>query len=214
MNNNLTNSDNLPSEINALPINKFEQRGKNNVNIVNKGTVNFNLRDSSVKNHETEEMMAVQAFSQVYYQLLVTDTLENNSAILPANRSLLYNMTPIEIYSTCSELSAKGKEKLKTFPAIICKKNTEYYGKTNFAQMALFCYLSDISVMENLIRVSFQPLAAFRQNEISKQNIASYFGINVDCMLTDLNLTGWYVHKINIFKAFAKAGISGIPHPN
>lgn len=143
MNNNLTNSDNLPSEINALPINKFEQRGKNNVNIVNKGTVNFNLRDSSVKNHETEEMMAVQAFSQVYYQLLVTDTLENNSAILPANRSLLYNMTPIEIYSTCSELSAKGKEKLKTFPAIICKKNTEYYGKTNFAQMALFCYLSD-----------------------------------------------------------------------
>jgi hypothetical protein len=207
--NELIQNDNLLPKIGNL-----EQYGHKNVNIVNGGTVNLNFNDSSFRDHETEKLMAVQAFSKEYYQLLVTDVISNGLAILPTNKSLIRDMVPNEIFYSCSSLSNEGKLKLKTFPAIICKKNTDYYGKTSPSQKAWFCYITGISVGSQLIQVAFQPLGAFKKTKFGDRQIASYFGINVDCMLTDLNLTGWYVHKINIFNAFDNAGIEGLPHPD
>lgn len=212
----IQNNDMTSTKINGMPFNQLEQNGQKNINITNNqgGTVNLNIHDSSSQNHETEDLMAVQAFSKVYYQLLVTDVLVGGSAIIPANRSLLSNMVPIEIFESCSELSNQGKEKLETFPAIVCRRNTEYYGKTSLSQSAWYCRITGILVEGNVIRVLFHSLGSFEQNKLGDQQNASYFGINTDCMLTDLNLTGWYVHKVNIFNAFDKAGISVMPRPD
>ena len=159
LNNDINRNENVPSnKISGPSIKQLEQNGDHNVNITNNqgGTVNLNFNNSHSIGHEAEDLMAIQTFSKVYYQLLVTNVLVDGSAIIPANRSLLPNMVPIEIFSSCSELSDRGIERLKTIPAIICQKNTEFYGKTSSSQSAWYCRITDVVIEKSIIRVWIQ----------------------------------------------------------
>lgn len=187
---------------------KVTQNGAKSTYIDNYGTVN--IYNSAQKGQplrgSTADMIAWQSFSRRYYQLIVADNsevFEQNYVIIPANRALTQNMVPPEILRRCSSLSEKGIAELKTFPALICQKNTGYHGETNstnYDQMFALGYIHNVSVRNSFIRLSFGTLCIVSKQVICKPDIAHSLGINISCDLTDLNICGWSVRQKNIFQ--------------
>lgn len=208
------NSDNTESNDN-----------KNN----NKGSINVNGRDiiiitdspnstinASINNNKpdnsAEKMIAIKHFSKEYYQLIVTsedDVFENGIATIPTTMALTQSLVPPEILSRCSTLTNEGIEELKTFPAIVCKENTDLHGRTSPTQEAAYCYINSIKKVGKNIKIKFSPIEAFAQSKLSEK----VFNLKMDCDLTDLNRTAWSVHKVNLFDAFDEADIQNMPKP-
>ena len=208
------------ANISSMPIaNGKSLMGKNNIHVDNQkgGTVNINYIYGKEINNTAEQMVAVQSFNKDYYQLIVTcddGIFQNNVVSVSANRALLPNKVPPEIYEKCSALTDNGKEILKRIPAIICMENTEKNGITDLHQYALYCYIKLIKKQGKEIKIAFHPIAPILQHKICEKKSAIYFDLNMDCAITDLNTSEWTVHKVNLFEAFAVAGIDNIPVPN
>lgn len=164
-----------------------------------------------------EQMIAVQSFSKKYYQLLVTseeDVFQTNCVTVTANRALNQYIVPPEILERCSPLSDDGISELRTFPAIICRENTELRGITDPNQWALYAYITRVKKEGKVIKVAFHPLGAINQQKLCDKKSAIYFDLNMDCVITDLNQSAWSVHKVNLFEAFDEASITGLPRPD
>lgn len=164
-----------------------------------------------------EQMIAIQSFSKKYYQLLVTceeDVFQNNYVTVSANRALNQYIVPPEIFDRCSTLSDAGIAELRTFPAIICRENTELRGITDPNQWAMYAYITRVKQEGKVIKVAFHPLGAINQQKLCDRKNAIYFDLNMDCVITDLNQSAWSVHKVNLFEAFDEAGITGLPRPD
>lgn len=214
MNKELTdNQGNLP----ITPA--VEQTGATNVHVTNQdgGTVNINYNISqSVAKNSAELLIAVQSFSKEYYQLIVTcedDVFTNNVATVSPERALNQYLVPPEILDRCSSLSDAGIAELKTFPAIICRENTEYNGITDPNQWAVYGYIKRIKKSYRSIEIAFQPIAPINQRKLCEKKNAIYFDLNMDCAITDLNRSAWSVHKVNLFEAFEVAGITNVLRP-
>lgn len=195
------------------------QTGTNNINVTNQqgGIVNFNYNfPQREQGGSAEEIMAIQAFSKEYYQLLVTleeDVFVNNVITISANRALCQRLVPQEIFERCSSLTDEGIKELMTFPAIICRENTELGGTTDPNQMAIYAYIKRVMIVGSNIKVAFHPIAPLFQIKMCEKKNAIYFDLNMDCAITDLNHCAWSVHKVNLFKAFEEAGIPNMPMP-
>jgi len=195
------------------------QNGETNYNVNNQdgGTVNFNITYPQGKAaNAAERMMAIQAFSEEYYQLLVTcdeTVFESNIITMPVGRALTKYGVPDEIFQRCSTLTRDGIEELKTFPAIICIENTQMKGVTDPRQMAVFAYIRKVQKVGKNINIVFEPLAVFQQLLLCDKRNAVFFDLNMECAITDLNRSEWTVHRTNVFEAFDEAGITGIPRP-
>lgn len=198
-----------------------QQTGKTNVNVTNEngGIVNFNNYITYPQNTpgvSAEQLMAVQSFSNEYYQLIVTcdeDVFTNNIVTVLSSRALTKHSVPLEIFERCSTLTDAGIQELKRIPAIICRENTEMKGETDPNQWAMFAYIKKIRIEGKNIKIVFQPLAPIQQQKLCDKRNAVYFDLNMDCAITDLNHSAWSVHKVNIFEAFDEAKIPGIPKP-
>lgn len=214
MDNKLINPLAFPS---VAPV--TEQNGEKNLNVNNQpgGIVNINnYYPSDNSGNTAEKMMAIRRFSRQYYQLLVTDeedVFEKDAVTIPADRALTHNYVPPEILQRCSSLTKDGQSELKTFPAIVCMKNTEYKGLTDPNQMAVYCYIKRIRPEGKIIRVDFCPIDAFLQIKMCDRKAAVFFDLTMDCDITDLNLSAWSVHKVDLFEAFDVAGITNMPQP-
>jgi len=196
-----------------------QQTGEKNVSITNQpgGTVNV-ISNYYPKNNgaNAEDVIAVHSFSSEYYQLLVTceeNVFADDIITITENRALTKGIVPSEIFERCSSLTETGIEELKTFPAIICQENTELKGKANPAQWALFGYIRRVQKVGRNIKVVFKGLTPFKQQILCDKKNAVFFGLNMDCAITDLNYSAWSVHKVNVFEALDEAGIPGIPRP-
>ena len=191
------------------------QNGNKSTYIDNHGTVNiYNSAQKGQPLHgSTADMIAVRSFSCQYYQLIVadnSDVFEQNYVIIPTNRALTQNMVPPEILHRCSSLSKKGIAELKTFPALICRKNTGYHCETNstsYDQMFALGYIHDVFVRNTFIRLDFRTLCIVSKQAICKPDIAHSLGINVGCDLTDLNICGWSVRSKNVFQVLKRLKI-------
>lgn len=185
---------------------------------------NFDIKDSSVSfninlpvQNQNEMMLAISQFSKEYYQLIVTpaDIFEadaNSSVSVSAKRALRQDAVPAEIYERCSSLTPQGIEELKTFPAIICsEKENRYYADVDSKQMAIFAYVRKIKKSKKEIKIYYTPLRIIPLR-ILCENPTDY-DVNVDCALSDFNVSAWTVRKINLFEAFEDTGIHGIPVP-
>ena len=196
-----------------------EQTGKTNVNVTNQdgGVVNFNYNfHPGTPADSAEKLIAIQQFSKQYYQLLVTtedDVFETNVVSVMANRALTSGCVPPEIYERCSPLTEEEIAELKTFPAIVCRENTAYNGETDPNQWAMYCYIKRVKKEGKIIKVGFKPIAPLPQNKMCTKKNAIYFDLNMSCALTDLNWSGWTVHKVNLFEAFDEAEIPNMPRP-
>lgn len=198
-----------------------QQTGTNNFNVNNEsgGTVNFISNYNYLQNTpgvSAEQLMAIQAFSQEYYQLIVTceeDVFKDNIVTVPVGRALTKYLVPTEIFDRCSTLSDDGKAELMRFPAIICRENTEMKGTTDPNQWAMFAYIKMIRVAGKNIKIAFHPLAPIQQQKLCDKRNAVFFDLDMDCAITDLNHSAWSVHKVNVFEALDEAGIPGIPRP-
>lgn len=219
MSNDLTKKQ--PSFYPEVPM---QQTGENNVAVTNQvgGIVNFNYNITTnmplpFGGISSELMIAVQSFSKKYYQLLVTceeDVFENNIITIPASRALTQYNVPEEIFERCSTLTDAGIEELKTFPAIICRENTELKGVTDPNQWAMYAYIKKVRVYGKDIKIAFQPIGPIRQQVLCSPRNAIFFDLNMDCAITDLNHSAWSVHKTNLFEAFKEAGINNLPMPS
>ena len=215
MNNNLsirnTDSPTVPS---------LQQTGTNNVSVSNQpgATVNFtyNINFPQVTDSPAEMMIAVQSFSTEYYQLIVTceeDVFSTGVVSVSSNRALIQNIVPPEIYERCSTLTEEGIAELKRFPAIICRENTAMKGITSPDQYCMLCYIQKVMKAGKNIKIAFKPIAPIQQIKLCDKRNAMFFGLNIDCAITDLNHSAWSVRKVNVFEAFREAGIPGIPMP-
>ena len=200
-----------PASVTNIKENKI-----NTFNIDNsKVTFEINLPQRSTLG-SAEQMIAVQSFSKEYYQLLVTceeDVFQNNYVTIAANRALSQYLVPPEILERCSTLSDEGIAELRTFPAIICRENTELRGCTDPNQWAMYAYITMVKKEGKMIKVAFHPIAPINQQVLCDKKNAIYFDLNMDCVITDLNHSAWSVHKVNLFQAFDEAGIRNLPRP-
>ena len=197
-----------------------QQTGKNNVYVDNQsgGTVNFNynINYSQMADSSAEMMIAIQSFSQEYYQLIVTceeDVFSTGVVSVIANRALTKYNVPPEIFERCSTLTEEGIAELKRFPAIICQENTEMKGTTSPNQYCMYCYIQKVMVVGKNIKIAFKPIAPIQQIKLCDKRNAMFFGLNMDCAITDLNHSAWSVRRVNVFEAFKEAGIPGMPTP-
>ena len=145
--------DSLPSTTTYIKKDK-----SNNFNI-NNSTVTFNV---TVPQHDaknsTEQLIAIQNFSKEYYQLIVTtaeDVFTNNIVGVTTDRALARWCVPSEIYDRCSSLSEAGIEELKTFPALICRENTDFHGVTDPNQYAVYGYIKRIKKSAETSKLHF-----------------------------------------------------------
>lgn len=213
----MTNELSVHQENTALPT-PVTQHGEKNVHVTNQagGTVNVNIYQQTGGDASAESMMRIQAFSKEYYQLLVTleeDVFKTNVITISAERSLTRGYAPTEIFERCAPLTDAGIEELKKFPAIICRENTELNGVTDPNQMCVYAYIKRVMKAGRSIKVAFQPVALMFQQILCDKRNAVFFDLNMDCAITDLNHSGWYVHKANLFEAFNEAGLSNMPRP-
>jgi len=102
---------------------------------------------------------------------------------------------------------------LNTFPAIICRENTEMKGTTDPNQCAVYGYITRVKKEGRNIKVAYHPLGFFPQSILCEKKNAVYFDLNMSCAVTDLNHSAWSVHKVNLFDAFKEAGITNLPMP-
>ena len=203
---------------NPLAPAQVTQTGEKNVHVTNQagGTINFNIYPQAGGDASAEMMMRVQMFSKEYYQLLVTreeDVFTTNVITISANGALTKAYAPPEIFERCATLTDEGIEELKRFPAIICRENTKYDGVTDPNQMCVYAYIKRIMKAGRNIKVAFQPIMPMFQRILCDKRNAVFFDLNMDCALTDLNYSAWYVHKANLFEAFDEAGLSNMPRP-
>ena len=208
----------IPTDV-AYPVSvtNIKENKANTFNIDN-SQVTFNVTMPQPGIHgSAEQMIAVQSFSKKYYQLLVTcedDVFQTNCVTVTANRALNQYIVPPEILERCSTLSETGIAELRTFPAIICRENTELRGITDPNQWAMYAYITQVKKEGKMIKVAFHPLGAINQQKLCDKKNAIYFDLNMDCVITDLNQSAWSVHKVNLFEAFDEAGITGLPRPD
>ena len=198
----------------------LQQTGTNNVAVSNQpgATVNFNynINYSHMADSSAEQMIAVQSFSKEYYQLIVTceeDVFSTGVVSVIANRALTKYNVPPEIFERCSTLTDEGIAELKRFPAIICQENTEMKGVTSPNQFCMYCYIQKVMKVGKNIKIAFKPIAPIQQAKLCDKRNAVFFGLNMDCAITDLNYSAWSVRKVNVFEAFKEAGIPGVPMP-
>ena len=64
------------------------------------------------------------------------------------------------------------------------------------------------------IKVAFQPISVINQQLLCVKKNAIYFDLNMGCAITDLNVSAWSVHKVNLFEAFDEAGLTTLPRPS
>ena len=175
------------------------------------GTVNlnYNFPQTSVTG---EMLMAVQSFSKEYYQLIVTghDIFTSNPIVVTSDRALTEGTVPPELMRTHSTLTDDAIQRILTLPAVICNENTQYYGKTEPQQKAIYAYVKKIKKCGHEIKIYFQPISFFAQQTLNEYAID--FGITGGCALTDLNKSRWYIKKVNLFEAFRDAHID-VPGP-
>ena len=175
-----------------------QQTGKNNVYVDNQsgGTVNFNynINYPQMADSSAEMMIAIQSFSEEYYQLIVTceeDVFSTGVVSVIANRALTKYNVPPEIFERCSTLTEEGIAELKRFPAIICQENTEMKGTTSPNQYCMYCYIQKVMVVGKNIKIAFKPIAPIQQIKLCDKRNAMFFGLNMDCAITDLNHSAW-----------------------
>ena len=200
-----------------VPVTTYIHENKaQNFNIENSDvTFNVTLQQSSAPG-SAEQMFAIQSFSREYYQLIVTceeDVFTTNVVSVLASRALTKYNTPDEIFSRCSSLSDEGIAELKTFPALICRENTEHKGITDPNQFAIYAYIKKVKIEGRSIKIAFQPLGLIPQSVLCNKKNAVFFDLNMDCAITDLNHSEWSVHKTNLFEAFDEAGYYNLPRP-
>ena len=211
-------SKDLIPGVGGLPANTtyIQEDHSNKFNISN-SDVSFNVTfPQASAPADAEKMIAIQSFSREYYQLIVTceeDIFQTQVVTVIANRALTKYNVPPEIFERCSSLSDAGIAELKTFPALICRENTELKGVTDPNQFAIYGYIRKVKVEGKNIKIVFAPLGAIPQSVLCNKKNAVYFDLNMDCAITDLNHSAWSVHKANLFEAFDEAGYSSLPRP-
>lgn len=204
----------------CIPDTFLQQNGDRSVAVFGNESVIININHGPQDipgQPSARQMMDVASFSTDYYQLIVTtqdDLFEKNVVHMMASRSLSAGYVPDAIFESCSTLTPEGKRSLKRIPAIICNECANQYGKPGPGQMAAYARITQIFPQNRIIDIHFEPIAVFPQSLLCDKEAASFFGLEMDCCVTTLNRTAWWVIERDIFYAFERVGLGNLPRPN
>ncbi len=209
----IINTSSLPGS--PVPL---KQEGKNNLFIENQngGVVNINYTAPHNQGVSAEQILAISKFSRKLYHLIVSndpDIFKSNIVSIPAQRALPNYLLPKDLFDRYATLTDEAIKEMMTFPAIICNENEGYKGETNPDQTAFYCYLRKINIIRGEIKIVFQPIEPFPQSVLCDPTNAIFFGLVMDCSLTDLNHSAWTLHRADLFEAFKEAGLTNMPEP-
>lgn len=159
-----------------------------------------------IKAEELNDILV--GFSREYYQLIITNSKIFNVKYvdIPLDRVLKSSAVPEEIRNRCSSFTKEGKAELLTFPAIICNENTDYNGKTDTDQLAIFAQITKIKKGEKEVRFYFKPIALFNQAKLNEYSID--YGISTSNTLATLNTTQMTVRAVDLFEAFEDSDVN------
>lgn len=212
MQNNLTPY--IPSET------AVQQNGEKSVAVIAQPgssiIINNSAQSQTPLQPSAKQLIDIASFDTRYYQLIVTtqpDVFDTNIVHMMKSRALCRQYVPDVVYDTCSSLLPEGIEILKKIPAVICQENTDYEGRTDPEQKAVYARIKDILPSYNNIDIIFEPIAVFPQAKMCEPLAAAYFGLTMDCYITTLNHTAWSVIQRDLFRAFEESGIDGMPGP-
>lgn len=212
-------SNELSERLHIQPSLAVNQDGDKNVNINNQdgGTVNFNITYQPNNVDKIIELTGIlQTLSRESYQLFVTrddEVFKNNVVSVSASRIPTKYSIVKDDCRRYIQISENDIEELKLIPAIICLENTDYNGFTDPNQWAMFAYIKKIKVTDKYINFAFNPIAPIQQQKLCEGRNSIFFDLNMDCSVTSLNISGWTIHKTDIFEAFEEAKIPDIPMP-
>ena len=83
-------------------------------------------------------------------------------------------------------------------------------GVTSPNQFCMFCYIQKVMVVGKNIKIAFKPIAPIQQIKLCDKRNAMFFGLNLDCAITDLNHSEWTIRKENVFDDSKEVGIRGM----
>ena len=204
----------IPAINQALTNAETVQYGYKNVLIQNEpgGSININVQAPYLDiRNDAEGIFAMHSFSHDYYQLLVTadcNVFKSKTISVPAGNSLVKDTVPPEIFERCSSLEEDGIRELKTFPALICIQNRDYDGRTSPDEIGVFGYIKTVQKCGHMINIAFDILAPVSHSILCDEKNAVYYDLNMTCGITSLNRPEWTVHRIDLFEAFEKTGVS------
>lgn len=169
-------------------------------------TFKFEKKDADSVQTTPDIQEILSTLSHDYFQMVVTlEDIHNQDFVSASLSRFLTDSSPQEIIERCKELTKASREELQTFPVIICHENTEYSGKTDPNQLAIFSKAIRIKKAGKDVMMRFQTLATFPQIKLCENPYD--FGLDMTSSLTTLNSCHWFVRDIDIFEAFEDSGV-------
>jgi hypothetical protein len=182
---------------NLFNVNKIENVNQNFNIICTSSTTNSS---STYLPHNVVDIMTFSFQQKNYYNLFVVDEdiTQCNNFLMPKDKSLTI-ATETYIFEKYCALTKDNIDEIKSFPAIIASKNTQFGGKTDINQEAIYAQITNIKNQYNGIKIEFLKLKPINQQLL---NDYSYnFGIDNFSGVTELNRIHWAIKNINLIDA-------------
>ena len=198
---------------NRYPAKVINQTGEKNTFINN--VENLESKTYILQNGEKYEPcleMAKTSLCHDYYNLVVFGRCTELSfgvghALMEKDRCLTEGFHRDAINSRLCHLEERDIDQLKSYPALILHENTQFRGKTDPAQQAMYATITDIKVQDNGVMIYYRMTSCI--NQVSINEIAKDLGLQYESAQTELNRTHWVVKKINLSEVLYDARLIG-----
>lgn len=208
----------MKSEIMPVPSNNtpatpttINQYGEKSVHVGHATAVNQTLNVNVtyfIPQPGRQALQVTTSLSRDYYNLFVIGGEEfcGDHFLVPKDRALTKGTLADDVFERLSTLTPEAIEEIKSYPALFASENTNYRGKTDKDQQAIYGLVTDIRVQDNGIKIYYHRLNYISQQAIN--DIAFNLGIRSTTALTELNRTHWTIKRIDLIEALMDAGIS------
>lgn len=184
------------------------QTGERSIYVENKEKASVNININVMMTNSSGRMVQeTHQLNMSRYHLIVTtaDIFDTKFVSMKTSRSLIKGSISDDAYERYASLSPEAVADLLKFPAIICQENTDYYGKTNPEQQAIYGILRKIIKINKDVHLYFHPLCCIPQHKLCENAID--FGIDVTCAISDLKRTSWTLKDVNLLEACQDTGV-------
>ena len=131
------------------------------------------------------------------------DSLWRGGFSLPNEQALQLPWTSREIFEEYKNLSQENICDIISFPAIIANRNTDYQGRTDDGQQAVFAVLDDVNPDGRSLYVSYRPFNQISQRALNE--MAEELGIRNSSAITEMNHDHWAIKNADLMATLKMA---------
>lgn len=148
-------------------------------------------------------------FNREYYNLFVCAALEKiglgyDHFLVTKDRTLTEGYTKQEIVDRFRGFSKETKQRIMSYPAIICNENpaTRHADKK---QVAYLSKITRINIQENGAMIYYAPIMRISQQRLN--NWQMELGISTRDYFDEMMHTHWAIKQIDLFQVLADSGL-------